>query len=126
MVKVRKLTMDLVANFPYSSAERVLQTNGLFEMEDIFWGFFWYKIGQNRAKVCKSVQKNDRKGRFFPASFIKTCQVRRLVSICNWRSLFLRTVGNSAATSRLPVLNRVEDAAYVFGLLPAQIALAGC
>jgi hypothetical protein len=95
MVQRRKLTTDVVANFPHLVAERVLQINRLLEIGPIFWPFFWYKIGQNRAEVRKSVQKDDRKGGFFATDFIKARQVRRLVSICNRRSLLPKLSGTA-------------------------------
>jgi hypothetical protein len=85
MVKVIKLTGDLVANFPDPSAELVLQINELFERGPILRSFFSHKIGQNRAKVCKNVQKHDRKSPVYRDRFIKACQVARLMSICKRR-----------------------------------------
>ncbi len=72
MVKLRKLTKELVSNFPlafrHPTAEPVLQVNGLVETVSVFGRFSPYqnrpkldRIGQNRAETCQNVPKMDRK-----------------------------------------------------------------
>jgi hypothetical protein len=80
VVKLRKLTRELINCFPDPSAKPVLQTKGLSRNWSVSGPFFSSKIVQ---KSCKSLQKrakNDRKSGFLATDFIKTCQVRWLVS----------------------------------------------
>jgi hypothetical protein len=80
MVKLRKLTLELINCLPDPSGEPVLQTKGLPINESISRPFFSSKIVQ---KSCKSLQKrakNDRKNGFFQPGFSKACQAPRRLS----------------------------------------------
>jgi hypothetical protein len=81
LVKLTKLTKDLVANFPGLSADGLLRINGLSEIESILWPLFWYKFGQNRAKTCKNVPRDDGKG-----GFLRQVLLKRVKSCgsCQW------------------------------------------
>jgi len=57
MVKLIKLTKDLVANFPGPSADLALQTNELSEIKLVWRPFFRGKIVPNRDKFCHFLPK---------------------------------------------------------------------
>ncbi len=57
MVKLIKLTKDLVANFPGHSADMSLQINELFEIKPVWRPFFRGKIVPNRDKFCHFLPK---------------------------------------------------------------------
>jgi hypothetical protein len=80
MVELRKLTRELINCFPDPSADPVLQTKGLPRNRPVSRPFFSSKIVQNRAKPAQKVAKLGRKSGFMTTDFMKTCQVRRLVS----------------------------------------------
>jgi hypothetical protein len=88
MVELRKLTGSLITNFPDPSAKPVLQINGLFEMKAVLRWFSSYRIVQNRAEVCRNVQKMAEKRGYSRRDFSEPCQVRLCLSSCigrNWR-----------------------------------------
>jgi hypothetical protein len=94
MAKLRKLTSGLVFNFPDLGARASAANKGVTQENVRFRTFLGV---QNRADLCRTVQnrakgrqkraKNDQKRRGFATGFIKTCQVLRVVSICNRRLL---------------------------------------
>jgi len=87
MVQLRKLTRDLVANFPALDAEARVAKKGDIRKSVRFRAFF---AVQNRTesdksvtKKCKTVQnraKRRQKSASFAGGFIKSCQVMRIVS----------------------------------------------
>jgi hypothetical protein len=80
MVRLRKLTRELINCFPHPGAKPALQTKGLPGNTPVSGAFFLSKIAQNRAKPAQKTTKNGRKLGFLATDFIKACQVRRLVS----------------------------------------------
>jgi len=65
MVKVRKLTWDILANFPDPSARACAANKGVSQESVRFRAFLrvqkWGRIVQDRAESCKNVDKNVQK-----------------------------------------------------------------
>jgi len=87
MVKVRKLTRDLVANFPRLAARSRVANKWDIGNSVRFRALLavqnWTESDKSLTKECKNVQKRAKrrqKSAVFATGFIKTCQVAQLVS----------------------------------------------
>jgi hypothetical protein len=82
VVKLRKLTSDLINCFPHPSAEPVLQAWGLFEIEPVLRPFFRAKSCQILPFSAKTQQKTTEKQGFFATDLlnrVKSCGSRQAV-----------------------------------------------
>src|SRR5271157_3873077 len=76
VVKVGKLTKDVITFYPHPSAEPVLQINGLFEIKPVLRSFFATKsrrILQFSAKTCKKPTTTTGLSRPLLLKRVKSC-----------------------------------------------------
>jgi len=104
MVKARKLTKDLVANFPGLGARAHVENKRDILNSVRFRAFFPVqhrtksrKSLQKCAKTGKNLQENDRKSTILATCFIKVCQALWFTSTSKWGFLLPTPWGNRTA-----------------------------
>ena len=122
VVKVGKLTKDVITFYPHPSAEPVLQINGLFEIKPVLRSFFATKsrrILQFSAKTCKKTTGKT--------GFSRPVLLKRVKSCGSCQSVIgapcFQNRREQHGGVQAPRIKPGGGHGLCFGLLPAQSAL---